>query len=74
MKTKRLSLEDLKDCHIRRKMVLFQKFDDPSVDMGVIEAIDENRIIMKTWVMSKVLYPLEDYVFYSLEVDDNDGD
>lgn len=59
---------------MRRKMVLFQKFDDPSVDMGVIEAIDENRVIMKTWVMSKILYPLEDYVFYALEVDDNDGD
>lgn len=72
MKTKRLSLEELKDFHIKRKMVLFQKFDDPAIDMGVIESIDEDRVMMQTWAVPKFLYPLEDYVFYALEVDDGE--
>lgn len=47
--------------------------------MGVIESIDEDRVMMQTWAVPKFLYPLEDYVFYSLEVDgdsidDNSGE
>lgn len=81
MKTKRLDPSELYYYKINRRSVLFQRFDDPVVDIGVIVDSDEKDFIIISVIggHEKLLTPLEDYVFYSLEVDggsidDNSGE
>ena len=76
MKTKRLDPIELYYYKINRRSVLFQRFDDPVVDIGVIVDSDEKDFATISVIggHEKFLTPLEDYVFYSLEVDDNSGE
>lgn len=55
-------------------MVMFQRFDDPVVDMGVLSDVSlmDNQATVQSFGHEKILFPLEDYVFYSLEVEDGE--
>lgn len=71
MKTKRLERIELWDYVVSSHMVVFQRFDDPVVDMGVLSDVSlmDNQATVQSFGHEKILSPLEDYVFYSLEVD-----
>lgn len=76
MKTKRLERVELWDYVVSSHMVMFQRFDDPVVDMGILSDVSlmDNQATVQSFGHEKILSPLEDYVFYSLEVDDNSGE